>query len=116
MKSLDGILDNVRSIILQMYELSIAVSKAKDSKFKDSVGKKLHAIMSKAAKVFDELRKRRSHKSSPKNAEEALKSRDDKDWKIADSAFKLLDKFGYLKVLRQAKDAIAGNVTPEEAA
>ena len=116
MKSVDDMLDNVRSIILQMYELSIATIKSKDANFKKSIGKKLHAAMAKSTKMFDELRKRRSHKSSPKNAEEALKNRDDKDWKIADSAFKLLDKFGYLKVLRQAKDAIANDEQPEEAA
>ena len=56
--------------------------------------------MSKAASIFNSLRAKRSHKSSPKDAEEALANRDDKDWKIADSSFKLLDKFGYLGILR----------------
>jgi hypothetical protein len=32
--------------------------------------------------------------------EDALKKRESKKWKIADSSFKLLDKFGYLKILK----------------
>lgn len=43
----------------------------------------------------------RKHLSSPKSEEEAKKLRNDKKWKVADSAFKLMDKFGYLAILRE---------------
>lgn len=99
-----------------MYELSLATLKSKDDEFKKQAGGKLVAAMNKAKKTFDALRKRRTHKSSPKDAEEAAKNRDDKDWQVADSAFKLLDKLGYLGMLKVAAQAIENEASPEEAA
>lgn len=100
MKHVDDVIDDVRLVILKIYELAIALLKTKDQGFKQTLAKKLKPLVSQAAKIFNEIRAKRSHKSAPQNAEDALKSRDDKDWKIADSAFKLLDKFGYLGILR----------------
>lgn len=100
MKSIDDIIDDVRQTILKVYELSIVLLKSMDQDFKESIVKKLKPLVNKAAKMFQKLRARRSHKSQPKNREEALKNRGDKDWQVADSAFKLLDKFGYLGILR----------------
>ena len=100
MKNVDDVIDDVRSIILQIYELAIGFIKTNDNELKEKLAKKLKPLMSKAASIFNSLRAKRSHKSSPKDAEEALASKDDKDWKIADSSFKLLDKFGYLGILR----------------
>lgn len=116
LKSVDDIIDGVRSIILQMYELSVGLLKSNDDKFKEQVGRKLHAAMSKASKTFSAIRARRSHKSTPKSVDQAIENRDDIDWKIADSTFKLLDKFGYLKVLRQAADSISNDEPIEDAA
>ena len=116
LKSVDDIIDGIRSIILQMYELSVGLLKSNDDKFKEQVGKKLHAAMSKASKTFSAIRARRSHKSTPKSVDQAIENRDDIDWKIADSTFKLLDKFGYLKVLRQAADSISNDEPIEDAA
>lgn len=72
--------------------------------------------MKKAASLFKKLKKRRKHKSSPKNAEQALQNRKDREWKLVDSAFKLLDKFGYLKILWQAARSIENDKVPEQAA
>ena len=116
LKSVDDIIDGVRSIILQMYELSVALLKTKDIKFKTRSGKRLVSTMKKAQKMFNALRKRRAHKSSPKDAKEAIQNRNDKDWQIADSAFKLLDKLGYLKILKVATQSIEKNIQPEQAA
>ena len=116
LKSVDDVIDGVRSIILQMYELSLAVLKSNDQKFVEQAGNKLRAAMSKANKLFGALRKRRSHKSSPKDAKEAKTNRDDKDWKVADSAFKLLDKLGYLGMLKVAAQAIENEATVDDAA
>lgn len=100
LKSIDNLIDDVRQTVLKVYELSIALLKSSNQDFKESTSKKLKTLVSKATKLFQRLRARRSHKSQPKSSEEALKNRDDKDWQIADSTFKLLDKFGYLGILR----------------
>lgn len=44
--------------------------------------------------------------SSPKSKEQALKYRSSKKWKVADATFKLMDKFGYLAILKQYKEAL----------
>ena len=100
MKNVDDVIDDVREAILKIYELAIALLKTNDKDFKEKLAKKLKPLIAKAAKIFKELRAKRTHKSSPKSREEALANRDDKGWKIADSTFKLLDKFGYLGILR----------------
>lgn len=69
--------------------------------------------MKSAATLFKQLKLKRSHKSQPKDAEEALKNRDDKQWKIADSAFKLLDKFGYLAMLGTAAKCLNDGLDPK---
>lgn len=100
MKNVDDVIDDVRLIILKVYELAIAFLKSNDYEFKEKTAKKLKPLMSKAAKIYAALRAKRVHKSQPKNSKEAIENRDDKEWKIADSTFKLLDKFGYLGILK----------------
>ena len=100
MKNVDDVIDDVRLTILKIYELAIALVKTNDQDFKQTLINRLKPLVSKAAKIFTELRAKRTHRSSPSNKEEALANRDDNDWKIADSTFKLLDKFGYLGILR----------------
>lgn len=41
--------------------------------------------------------------SDPVSKEDALEKRTSRKWKVADSAFKLLDKFGYLSILKQCQ-------------
>ena len=106
MKNVDDVIDDVRSTIFKVYELAIALIKTNDYEFKEKLAKKLKPLVSKAAKIYAELRAKRQHKSSPKSSEEALQSRDDKDWKIADSTFKLLDKFGYLGILKGCSQSL----------
>ena len=57
LKSVDDVIDDVRSLILQAYELSIAVLKSKDIDFKDQASKKLIATLKKAKALFNVLRK-----------------------------------------------------------
>ena len=106
MKNVDDVIEDVRSTILQVYELAIALVKSNDIDFKEKTAKKLKPLVSKAAKIFNALRAKRKHKSSPGSSEEALKNRDDKDWQIADSSFKLLDKFGYLGILKACAQSV----------
>lgn len=116
MKNIGGSIESVRSIILQMYELSIAVLKAEDQDFKEKASKKLEQCAKKASRLFASLRKTRAHKSSPKSAEDAMEYRNDKQWMTADSSFKLLDKFGYLNILRTATQALEEECSIEELA
>lgn len=115
-KNVKDILPDVRNIILEMYELAIALVHATDNDFKKQTSKKFLSSMSKAARLMQKIRNARKHKSSPKDAKEAMKFRDDKEWKIADSSFKLLDKFGYLKVLTTAVKMLEDDIDPIEAA
>ena len=39
--------------------------------------------------------------SSPTTAEEALRWRNSRKWKVADASFKLFDKYGYMAILKQ---------------
>ena len=39
--------------------------------------------------------------SSPESLEQALQYRASKKWKVADATFKLMDKFGYLAILKK---------------
>ena len=39
--------------------------------------------------------------STPTSMEEALKFRSSRKWKIADAAFKLFDKYGYMAILKE---------------
>lgn len=100
MKNIDDVIDDVRSTILNIYELAIGLIKTNDQNLKESLAKKLKPLVAKASKIYKELRSKRQHKSQPSSAEEALKNRDDKEWKIADASFKMLDKFGYLAILK----------------
>lgn len=102
LKSVDGVIDKTRNVILKMYELAFAMLKGHEEGFKERIGKKLVSVLKEAQKLFNILRKKRSRKSQPRSPEEAKTNRDDKDWQIADSAFKLLDKLGYLGILKTA--------------
>lgn len=57
--------------------------------------------LARAANIFQKAREFRKVYSSPKSDEEAMMFRSSRKWKVADSAFKLLDKFGYLGILRE---------------
>lgn len=116
MKKVSDVIYDIRNIILEMYELCIAVVKANDASFKDKVSKKLLSCTKRATQMYNQLKKIRKHNSNPRNAEDALHNRNDKQWKIVDSSFKLLDKFGYLNILRTAKDAVENESTIDDIA
>ena len=48
----------------------------------------------------------RKRLSDPTSYEEAMKMRDSKKWKIVDATFKLLDKFGYLAILKDMQQLL----------
>lgn len=57
--------------------------------------------MKSAVKLYEAARAMRKVYSSPESAEQALKYRSSMKWKIADAAFKLMDKFGYLAIMKK---------------
>lgn len=116
MKIMDDVITDVRSLVLQMYELSIAVIKTRDEDFKQKACKKLQNAMKRAAAMLEVLKSRRNHDIVPKNAEDAAAGRDSAEWKKLDSAFKLLGKFGYLSILKQASHSIKHKTPLEDAA
>ena len=57
--------------------------------------------LEEAQKLYDSIRQSRKVYSSPTSAEEALRWRSSRKWKIADASFKLFDKYGYTAILKQ---------------
>lgn len=94
------IIDDVRSVILRAYESAVAYTNSGNEGFRTSRVDELTGILNQASGIFRNAREFRKAYSSPRSEGEALRRRNSKEWKIADSAFKLLDKFGYLRILK----------------
>ena len=109
--------EDIRNIILECYEISLVLSKSSDDNFKDEQKKILIDKLHKAKEIFDTARESRKLLSSPNSKDDAIKFRNSKEWKIADSAFKLLDKFGYLRILKTiskcSEELELGNITTD---
>jgi len=100
MKYADHLISDIRNQILEVYEQALVLNKAENAEFKDDMLKKLGRSLKKAGELFRRIRESRKVQSSPKSKEDALKKRKDRKWHIADSTFKLMDKFGYLAILK----------------
>ena len=116
MKYMDGIVDDVRQAILKSYEKAVVLSKSQEDAFKKKIGEQLLAEVRKTSRLFKKIRGMRKAVSQPRSAEEAIKKRADRRWHIADSAFKLLDKFGYTAVCKECQRIEDGKLDAEEAA
>ena len=110
-------IEDIRNIILECYELSLIIMKSSDDNFKNEQKKTLIDKLHSAKKTFDAVRESRKIMSSPNSKEDAIRFRNSNEWKIADSAFKLLDKFGYLRILRTiskcSEELELGNITTD---
>lgn len=101
MKQVDRILKDVRDKIFSLYEKSLVASKSIDEKFRDQQWKEIQKLLSEAAELLKLMKKVRSNYQKPaKSKEEALKRRKDKKQMIVDAAFKFLEKFGYIQILK----------------
>lgn len=100
MKYINSIISDIRNVILEIYELLIVINNSNDEEFKSYEFNQLIDKLAKAANIFTNAREFRKVYSTPTSKEDALSKRSSRKWKIADSAFKLLDKFGYLAILR----------------
>ena len=100
MKYINSIISDIRNIILEIYELVIVISNSSDEFFKSYEFEHLKDKLARASLIFTNAREFRKVYSSPTSKDDALSKRTSRKWKIADSAFKLLDKFGYLAILK----------------
>lgn len=101
MKQVDKILKDIRTKIFELYELAFVVKKSKDTVFQRKQTKEILKKLEEASKLFKTMKNVRSNFQKPaKSKEEALKRREDKKQHIVDAAFKFLDKFGYIQILK----------------
>ena len=101
MKQVKKILEDIRNIIFELYELAFACKKSNDLDFKKKMQKTIVKKIDDAVKVFNQMKVVRSNFQKPcKTKEEALKRRQDRKQHVVDAAFKLLDKFGYISILK----------------
>ena len=100
MKYVKDIIEDIRNTILQCYEIATVIKGSSDGKFKDEEILELKKKLEFGVQVYQQARQCRKVYSSPTSVEDALQKRESKKWKIADSAFKLMDKFGYLRILK----------------
>jgi len=118
MEYVKDVIGDIRNIILECYESAIAIQNARKQEFKDFEMQHLRNGIERAAAIFTNARQFRKVSSSPTDEKSAKTNRDSRKWKIADSAFKLLDKFGYLAILRTMtqcfEKAQTGEITNDE--
>lgn len=101
MEYVKDVIIDIRNIILKCYETAMVIKNSSDGEFRYGEFHTLKKTMEEAVDIFNAAKQCRKVYSSPKSVEDALKKRDSKKWKIADSSFKLMDKFGYLKILKR---------------
>ena len=105
MKQVDKILKDIRAKIFELYELAFVVKKSKDQSFQKQQVKEIYKKLEEVSNLFKTMKNVRSNFQKPaKSKEEALKRREDRKQHVVDAAFKFLEKFGYIQIL---KDMIA---------
>lgn len=101
-KQAKDIIDDIRDIIFDLYQLSIVAKKSSSQKFKDARETEIRKKLEKSNEILSLMKKTRSKFQTPvKSREAALKRRDDRRFHVADAAFKFLDKFGYIDILKK---------------
>lgn len=105
MKQVDKILKDIRAKIFELYELAFVAKKSKDQSFQKEQVKEIYKKLEEVSNLFKTMKNVRSNFQKPaKSKEEALKRREDRKQHVVDAAFKFLEKFGYIQIL---KDVIA---------
>ena len=111
------IIEDVRNVIFDVYEKAVVFTKVhkfnptneltQDEKdIAQHAFSDLRTSLTHAKKLYEQARNTRKIQSSPTSIEQALKFRNDKNWKIADASFKLMDKFGYLAILKKYSELV----------
>lgn len=97
----ENIFQQIRNMIFSIYELAIICKKNINTDFYVSLRTILVERLSNIQELYDNMHNIRKTYSAPKSKEEAIEFRQSRKWKIADATFKLLDKYGYIAILRQ---------------
>ena len=102
------LVDEIRQAIMLAYEKAVVSRAASDRNFKQKAGEEFLSAAKSAAKLFDKIKgmRRAAQGNEPTSKEEALAKRHDRRWHIADSAFKLLGRLGYIGVCKACRDAV----------
>ena len=101
MRQVDKILKDIREKIFELYELAFVSKKSQDESFQKEQAKEIYKRLESVSKLFKTMKRVRSnYQKDAKSKEEALKRRKDKRQHIVDAAFKFLEKFGYIQILR----------------
>ena len=101
MRQVDKILKDIREKIFELYELAFVSKKSSDLSFKDETFKTIFEKLDDISELFKTMKRVRANFQKPcKSKEEALKRRKDKKQHVVDAAFKLLEKFGYIQIMR----------------
>lgn len=99
MDSVKFLIDDIRNQILSIYEIAVVILKSKDQSFISQKVGELTVKLASASELLDLIKQSRSVIENPVSKEDALTKRASRKWKIADSTFKLLSKFGYIGIL-----------------
>lgn len=100
MKYVKDVIRDIRSVIMECYESAVVIVNSSNEDFRNEEFGGLVSRLERGVKIFEAAKQCRKVFSSPKSVEDALRMRDSRKWKVADSAFKLMDKFGYLRILK----------------
>lgn len=112
---IDNIINEIRQSILSVYEKSIVFINSKDLDFKKEIGKKFLIDIKNTADLFKKIKGMRKVISMPKSEEDAKQMRLDRRWYVADSAFKLLNKFGYTAICKECQTLLDSNIEIDQA-
>lgn len=101
MKQVDRILKDIREKIFKMYEFAFVMKRSENSRWSSGMLDDLFKLVAEISDLFKTMKKVRSNYQKPcKSKEEALKRRKDKKQIIVDAAFKFLEKFGYIQIMK----------------
>lgn len=105
MQKVDETVTQMRDVILRCYETSKALKAIfPGNEAFDSVAEMLANYVAEAAQLLKKAKEERKINSEPTSKEQAIALRNSEEWKIADTSFKLLDKYGYLAILKKCAD------------
>lgn len=107
-----ALVKNVRNIILDVYEKAVVMLKSGEhetpNNMEEDAWVDLRKALKEAATLYQSARNMRRSYSDPSSKEQALKYRQSTKWKIADASFKMMDKFGYLAILKEFSELVEG--------
>lgn len=101
-------LANIRQQLLKTYEAAMVYMKTKNL----DQASRLAKVLQDDVSLYKAIIQRRKACSTPTSVQDALKKRESKSWKISDATFKLIDKFGYMPILKnfeQLADVISSS-------